>query len=74
MNVTVKLFAGFREGRFVKEDRTFPEHTMVVDIVDNLGIDREEIGVLMRNSLQCSLETALEAGDILAIFPVIGGG
>lgn len=74
MNVTVKLFAGFREGRFIKEDQTLPEATKVVDIVDGLGIDREEIGVLMCNFRQTTFDTILEDGDILAIFPVIGGG
>ena len=74
MVVTVKLFAGFREGRFIKEDQSLAAATKVVDIVDNLGIDREEIGVLMCNSRQIPLDRILEDGDVPAIFPVVGGG
>ncbi len=74
IHVKVKLFAYFRENRFREEDRDLAEHTRVMDIVDGLGIDRDEVGVLMINSRHCSFETELQTGDILAIFPVIGGG
>ena len=74
MQVTVKLFAFFREGRFKKEDRELSETTLVGQVVDDLDIDREEVGVLMLNSRHCRFDTILQEGDILAIFPVIGGG
>jgi len=74
MRVQVKLFAFFREGRFVKEDKELPEGTTAGDVVDDLKIDREEVGVLMINSRHCKFDTVLQEGDIYAIFPVIGGG
>lgn len=74
MKVQVKLFAFFREGRFIKEDKEFPPGTTAGEVVDGLNIDREEVGVLMINSRHCSFETVLQEGDIYAIFPVIGGG
>ena len=74
MKVTVKLFAFFREGRFIKEDKELPEGTTAGEVVDNLQIDREEVGVLMLNSRHCKFDTVLQEGDIYAIFPVIGGG
>ncbi|AGF77929.1 molybdopterin converting factor, small subunit [Desulfocapsa sulfexigens DSM 10523] len=74
MRVQVKLFAFFREGRFIKEDKELPEGTTAGKIVDDLSIDREEVGVLMVNSRHCTFETVLHEGDIYAIFPVIGGG
>jgi sulfur-carrier protein len=74
MQVKVKLFAFFREGRFKKEDRNLADNTIVGQVVDDLGIDREEVGVLMLNSRHCKFETVLQENDILAIFPVIGGG
>ena len=74
MQVTVKLFAFFREGRFIKEDRELPGAAPVGQVVDDLDIDREEVGVLMINSRHCQFDTILQEGDILAIFPVIGGG
>ena len=74
MQVKVKLFAYFRDNRFREENRDIAPCTRVVDIVDDLGIDREEVGVLMINSRQCTFETELQEGDALAIFPVVGGG
>lgn len=74
MRVTVKLFAFFRDGRFKEEGREYPAGTMVGDIVDELGIGRDEVGVVMINSLQRSLESPIADGDVVAIFPTIGGG
>jgi sulfur-carrier protein len=74
MIVKVKLFAFFREDRFKEEMRQYPEPTTVSEVVEGLGIDLEEVGVLMINSRHCTFETLLKEGDNLAIFPVIGGG
>ncbi len=74
MIVTVKLFAYFRDNRFIKEEWELKQGTKVIDIVNDLGIDPEEIGVLMINSRHTTLETELQEGNILAIFPVVGGG
>ena len=74
MNVTVKLFAYFRDNRFIKEEWEPDQGTKVVDIVNKLKIDPEELGVRMINSRHTTLETELQEGDILAIFPVVGGG
>ncbi len=74
MRVQVKLFAFFREGRFIKEDRELPEGCTAGEVVDALNIAREEVGVLMLNSRHCQFDTVLHEGDIYAIFPVIGGG
>ncbi len=74
MQVTVKLFAYFRDGRFAVEVREYRDNTTVGDIVDELGIDRQEIGITMINSRHCQFDSTVQQKDILAIFPVIGGG
>ncbi len=74
MKVQVKLFAFFREGRFIKDDKELPDGITAGQVVDDLNIKREEVGVLMLNSRHCKFETVLQEGDIYAIFPVIGGG
>ena len=74
MKVTIKLFAYFRDSRFKIEDRDLKDGTTVGNIVDSLHIDRGEIGVTMINSRHTTLDTKLCETDILAIFPVIGGG
>lgn len=74
MRLTVKLFAFFRDGRFKEEGREYPPETKVGDIVIGLGIDPEEVGVVMINSRQAGLDIPVSEGDVVAIFPVIGGG
>ena len=74
MRLTVKLFAFFRDGRFKEEGREYQEGTKVGEIVSGLGIDPDEVGVVMINSRQSTLDALVVEGDILAIFPVIGGG
>ena len=74
MRIKVKLFAYFRDKRFKEEVREYPARTQVIEVVDGLGIDTKEVGVLMINSRHCTFETELQPDDSLAIFPVIGGG
>jgi len=74
MKLTVKLFAYFRDDRFVKEVREYSDTITVGEIIDGLDIDRDEVGIMMLNSKHCSFETVPVAGDIVAIFPQVGGG
>lgn len=74
MKITVKLFAFFRQDRFKKEERDYPETTLVSEVIEGLGIDLDEVGVTMINSRHCDLDSPIKENDILAIFPVIGGG
>lgn len=74
MKITVKLFAYFRDDRFTIKEQIVTKKTTVGNIVDSLKIDREEVGVLMLNSRHTDFDNSLQEGDILAIFPVVGGG
>jgi sulfur carrier protein ThiS len=74
MQLTVKLFAYFRDNRFKEQLADYPEGTTVADIIRSLGIKPDEVGVTMINSRHCTLEQVPAPGDQLAIFPMIGGG
>ena len=74
MQITVKLFATFRTGRFDIEARDYPEGTNVAAIVDDLQLPREQLGILMINSRHVDLDRVLVDGETLAIFPLVGGG
>jgi molybdopterin synthase sulfur carrier subunit len=74
MTVTIKLFATFQKGRFLVEARDYPPSTTVAEIVADLRIPEVEIGVLMANGRHVDLDHRPVDGDVLAIFPVIGGG
>ncbi len=74
MQITVKLFATFRAGRFDIEDREYPPETKVSDVVKDLDLPEQKLGILMINSRHVDLDRALVDGETLAIFPLVGGG
>lgn len=74
MQLTVKLFAYFRDNRFKQQQMDFAEGTTVEEIIRSLGVPLDEVGVTMINSRHCELEQVPKEGDQVAIFPAIGGG
>ncbi len=74
MTVAVKLFASLRAGRFDAESRTFPEGATVGDAIAAIGVPPEEAAVVFVNSRHAEPSTPLADGDILAVFPPVGGG
>lgn len=74
MNITVKLFASFRAGRFDIETGDYPEGTTVADVADSLSLPQSELGIMMINNRHVKLDRQLAEGDILALFPLLGGG
>lgn len=74
MQITVKLFATFRQGRFVIENRDYPAETTVSDVVKDLELPIEKLGILMINSRHVDPDRILAEGETLAIFPLVGGG
>lgn len=74
MVVTVRLFANFQEGRFDQAPRECAAGTRVGDVVDELRIPRELIGVLLVNRRHAGFDRELSAGDVMSVFPLIGGG
>jgi molybdopterin converting factor small subunit len=74
MNITVKLFASFRAGRFDIEAGEYPAGTTVADIADSLKLPQSELGIMMVNSRHVKLDRVLVDGEVLALFPLLGGG
>jgi molybdopterin synthase sulfur carrier subunit len=74
MKITAKLFATFREGREKIQTFELPEGTTVGAIITTLGIKRSEIAILLVNGRDSEFERVLVDGDVLALFPPVGGG
>lgn len=74
ITLTVKLFAQFRQGRFKVEQRSYPAPLTTREILCELEISEEELGVLMINGRHAELEQPLCEGDSVGIFPLVGGG
>ena len=74
MQITVKLFANFRNNRFMNKVLTIAPGTTVGAIVKELVIEEDEVGVILINGRHGSLDQTLAEGDNLSLFPLIGGG
>ncbi len=74
MNITVKLFASFRTGRFSIETGDYPAGTTVADVVEGLNLPPAELGIIMINNRHVKIDRQLAEGDTLALFPLLGGG
>jgi molybdopterin converting factor small subunit len=74
MRITVKLFATFRSGRFAVEIRDYPAGTAVSDIVAELALADQKLGMLLVNSRPVGLDRILADGETLALFPLVDGG
>lgn len=74
MNVQVKLFATFRKGRFNTSDVELADGVCVGEVLDQLTIPRDQVGILLVNGRDARPDDALAADDVVSIFPSIGGG
>ena len=74
MQITVKLFATFRVGRFEIEKREYSVGTTVAGVVQDLELPFEKLGILMINHRHVDLDRVLVDDETLAIFPLVGGG
>ena len=74
MNIELRLFATFREGREKKYFLQVEEGTKLIDIVNKFEIAQEEVSIALINGIDGKLDRSLNEGDILALFPPVGGG
>ncbi|CEI73257.1 MULTISPECIES: MoaD/ThiS family protein [Romboutsia] len=74
MKIEIRLFATFREGREKKQVLEIAEDMNIIDILKILNIDKEEVSILLLNGMDGGFDRKLKDGDILSIFPPVGGG
>ena len=74
MRVQVRLFATLRQGRFSRQWIEFAEGDLIADILRPLSIAEEDIGILLCDGRNATLNTALKTDAIISIFPALGGG
>ena len=74
VQVEVRLFAVFREGRFKKRMLDLPDGSHLGDIVQHLNIPAEAVSLSLINGRHSPMDQALEDKDIVSLFPAVGGG
>lgn len=74
MHITIKLFATLQDGRFREEVRELPDGTTVSDIRRLLAIPDDLPTLNFVHGRHVTNDAKLQEGDVLALFPPIGGG
>lgn len=79
MKITIRLFAGLekhlpqgQDGR--QADLEVREGAVIADVLDQLDIPATAAKLTLINGRQSSIQTPLDKGDLLAVFPPVGGG
>ncbi len=72
--IEVRLFATLREGRgkifFLEGDK----YSCGTDILKEFQIPEEEVSIFLINGFHSQTQDPVKDGDVLAVFPPVGGG
>lgn len=74
INIEVRLFATFREGRDKKYFLELPKGTTILKILEMLNIEEKEVSIMLLNGIDGESNRELSNGDVLSLFPPVGGG
>ncbi|NLJ59119.1 MAG: MoaD/ThiS family protein [Tissierellia bacterium] len=72
--IEVRLFASLRTGRdkIIKLDSN--SFSVAGEVLKHLSIEAEEVAIYLINGRHSDLDAPIKDGDIIAIFPPVGGG
>lgn len=76
IEITIKLFAYYRDGRFDVKTEKYSDGITVQQIIDSIGLDllNDPLGILLVNGCHAKPDDILHNGDTISIFPMLGGG
>lgn len=76
MKVTVKLFASLRKYCKDLNNQTIelPDGITVEELLKSFGVPVEEAPIVLINGVGVEKGHVLKDGDVLSVFPLIGGG
>ena len=72
--IEVSLFATLRQGRQKVYHVEPGSVNTVQDIMDVLDVPRSEVNIMLINGFHQKPETPVKDGDIVSLFPAVGGG
>lgn len=72
--IEVRLFATFREGREKTSLLDATDFKNAGEIIDYLRIPRAEVAILLINGRYSPSDAPVNDGDVVALFPPVGGG
>ena len=72
--IEIRLFATLRENRGKVLHLDAADYHTGTDIIRKLQIPKEHVAIFLINGFHSSPEDTVKDGDIIAIFPPVGGG
>ena len=72
--IEVRLFATLRQGRQKVYQVEADSVSTVQDIMDAVDVPRSEVNIMLINGFHQKPETPVKDGDIVSLFPAVGGG
>lgn len=72
--IEIRLFATLRAGRGKVLFLNASDFSNGTEILEYFQIPREEVAIFLINGFHSNPSDAVKDGDILAIFPPVGGG
>lgn len=72
--IEIRLFATLRDGRdkIIKLDSN--SISLAGDVLKHLSISPENVAIYLINGKHSNLDAPIKDGDVIAIFPPVGGG
>ena len=74
ITITIKLFASLKDGRFDIREFQCAGGTTVQEMLNSIGIREGEYHISFVNNRHAPPAQKLMEGDILGVFPAVGGG
>jgi len=74
MNITVKLFATLRDFGPEIEEKSVSANSTVASVVSSLHLPEDIPLLTIVNGVHTDPQKKLKEGDVLALFPPVGGG
>lgn len=72
--IEVRLFATFREGRDKISLLESERYKTARDVLQHFSIPPEEVAILLINGHHAAADAPVKDGDVIALFPPVGGG
>ncbi|MBN1686441.1 MAG: MoaD/ThiS family protein [Spirochaetales bacterium] len=72
--ITVKLFAGLNRNFAVPDSIDLTSAHKIGEIITAIGIPEKKVSIIFVNNRHAKVTDVVRPGDVLALFPPIGGG
>jgi sulfur carrier protein len=74
IKIEVRYFATLRIDDKKKEALEVQEDTSVDTLLGQIGVNLEDVAILLVNGIRTPPEYILKDGDVVSLFPPVGGG